>query len=104
MARPSPEKLALIPTLIGQLEESTALQSVECFDLAHKGCPLSVGKPGYFVSGKPHHSGCVVDSGGATQTPSLLSLKGAFLGHCLRCAHTRCHPGHRQPHSQEVHQ
>src|SRR5579872_3395393 len=104
MARQSPENLALMPALIGQLEDSPALQSVKCFDLAHKGCPVSVGKPGYFVSGEPHYPGCVVDSGGATQTPILLSLKRAFLRRSLRYAHTRCYPGHRQPHSQEVHQ
>src|SRR5579862_2915267 len=104
MARQSSENLTLMPTLIGQMEDSTTLQSIKCFDFPHERRPLRVGKPGYFVSGEPHYSGCVVDSGGATQTPSLLSLERVFLRRFLCCAHTRCHPGHRQPHSQKVHQ
>src|ERR1700674_389606 len=104
MARQSPENLALMPALIGQVEDSAALQSIECFDFAHERRPLRVGKPGYFVSREPHYAGRVVDPGGPTQTPSLLSLEWALLWRCLRCARARRHPGHRQPHSQEVHQ
>ena len=47
----------------------------------------------YFVSGKPHHAGCVVDSGGTTQTPSLLCLERVLLRDGLRRAHARGHAG-----------